>query len=81
MGSLPCSSELADLVEHQPRALRDVDHGQAAQHGVVVAALAADTLGLGKQPDVLVVADQRHPDVGPPRDLSDAHLHVVHDCP
>ena len=56
-----------------------VDHREAAQHAPVVPALAADAVGLGQQPDVLVVADQRDPHAGPAGGLSDAHLRFVHD--
>jgi hypothetical protein len=77
-GVVAVLDEVADLVERQAGALRDVDHGQAPQHGAVVAALAADALRLGQQADLLVVADQRHPDPGPAGDVSDAHARFAH---
>lgn len=41
------------------RALRNVDDAQGVQHVLAVAALAAAALGLGEDPDALVVADVR----------------------
>jgi hypothetical protein len=70
--------ELADLLQRQAGALGDVDHRQAPQYRLVVAALAADALWFGQQPDLLVLADQRHPHAGSTGDLPDAHLRFVH---
>jgi hypothetical protein len=63
----------ADLVEAHAGALGDVDDRQPAQHGRVVAALPAHPLGLGQQPDVLVVADQRRLHARLLRHLADPH--------
>jgi hypothetical protein len=72
--------QLPDLVERQAGALSDVDDREPPQHRLVIATLTRHARGLGKQPDVLVVADERDANSRPVGDLSDAQmwLDLVH---
>src|SRR5262249_13454186 len=58
-GFTEAKEEFAGLREHEAELPRTLDEGQAVQHGVVIATLAAGPFGAGQQADALVIADRR----------------------
>ena len=65
------SEQVPDVIERQARAPRGVDDGEPAHRGIVVSTLAAAADGLGKKPDLFVIADRGRAPTGQPREFPD----------
>jgi len=68
------ADQALDLLQAEAGLLGDADEAEPADHLVAVAPLPVFALGLGQQPDRLVVADRRSGDTGLACRFSNRHL-------